>query len=97
MTEADSVVLRRIHNVGDYTLYELKAAVENGETMTIPTTATEITTSSKVQVIGTNNLTDGTDSGVVSVVYDDSAREFTVTDAGAAGTDDVRILFYVSV
>ena len=93
MTEATSITLRMIHNVGDYTLYELKATVTNAETITIPTAATQITTATRVQVVGTNNITDGKDSGVVSVVYDDGNRRFTITDAGASD-DDVRILFY---
>jgi len=94
MAEATSITLERIATQGEKTLYELKATVSNGETVTIPTTATEITASSVVQVIGVNNITDGTDAGVASVAYSDTNRQFTVTDAGASD-DDVRILFYV--
>ena len=93
MAEATSITLRMIHNVGDYTLYELKSTLSNGETVTIPTRHTQITTATRVQVVESNNLTDGTSAGVVSVVYDDGNRRFTVTDAGASD-DDVRILFY---
>ena len=87
------IVKNYIKIEGEYSLYELKATVSNGETITIPSTATQITTSSVVQVVGVNNITDGTSAGVASVAYSDSARQFTVTDAGASD-DDVRILFY---
>ena len=93
MSEATSITLRMIRNDGDYTLYELKATVTDGETITIPTRHTQITTATRVQVVGSNNIEDGTDSGVVSVVYDDGNRQFTVTDTGAADSD-VRIMFY---
>jgi hypothetical protein len=95
MAEATSITCKRINTVGEYSEYELKSTCSNGETVTIPTEHTEITTSSKVQVIAVNNLSDGTGAGVCSVVYTAASRLFTVTDAGASD-DDVRIIFKVS-
>ena len=93
MTEATSITLERIHTEGEYTLYELKATATDGETITIPTANTQITTSTVVQLVACNNVTDGTHA--TSCVYSDTNRQFTYVESGASD-EDVRILFYAN-
>lgn len=94
MAEATGISIRRITNVGEMTLYELKATATDGETITIPSSETQITASTKVQLVSVNNVTDGT---VVtdSCTYDDGNRRFTYNETGASD-EEVRILFYAS-
>jgi hypothetical protein len=95
MAEATSITCEKVMDTQNgWQLLCLKATTTNGETITIPTTGDGawVNTSTKVMVVESNNITDGTSAGVVSVAYDDGNRRFTVTDAGASD-DDVRILF----
>jgi hypothetical protein len=91
MAEATSITAKLITNVGELSLYEIKAVATTTETITIPSNI-PVTTSSKVSIVSANNLTDGT-VGVAS--YDDGNKRFTYTESGASD-EDVRILFYVS-
>lgn len=96
MTAGTSITIKRIASQGEKTLYEIKGTISNGETLDIPAANTEITTSSIVQMIGVNNVTDGTGGNATcSATYTAASRLFTITDAGASD-DDVRVLFYVS-
>jgi hypothetical protein len=92
MAEATSITGKLITNVGELSLYEVKAVASTTETITIPSNI-PVTASSKVSLVACNNLTDGTHA--TSCVYDDANTRFTYTESGASD-EDVRILFYVS-
>lgn len=100
MVEAGgTTTLKRIANVGEYELYEIKNdSWDSTETITIPTTATQIPAESKVVIIGaTNETTESTmGDGVIVVAYNETTQAFSATEAGAA-SDVLRILFYVVV
>lgn len=92
MAEATGITGKLVTNVGDMSLYEVKATASTTETITIPSNL-PVTTSSKVQLVSCNNVTDGTVA--TSCVYDDANTRFTYVESGASD-EDVRILFYVS-
>ena len=98
MTAGTSITIKRIGTCGEKTLYEIKGTISNGETLDISHcagSAAEITTSSIIQMIGVNNVTDGSGGNATcSAVYTAATRLFTITDASASD-DDVRVLFYV--
>ena len=91
MAEATGITGRLITNVGSLSLYEVKATATTTETITIPSNI-PVATTSKVQLISCNNVTDGTVA--TSCVYDDGNKRFTYVESGASD-EDVRILFYV--
>lgn len=93
MAEATSITGKLIANVGEMSLYEVRAVASTTNTITIPSNI-PVTASSKVSMIAANNLTDGT-SVLDATVYDNQNTRFTYTESGASG-EDVRILFYVS-
>lgn len=96
MAEATSVTLKRDVTAGDKTLYELKGVCTDTETMTIPTSATEITTSSIIQIVGVNDVTNGTGgkTSTISAPYSKANRQFTISNSGVTDAD-TRILFYL--
>jgi len=89
MAEATGISARLITNVGNLSLYEIRATTTTAETITIPSNI-PVTTTSIVQIISANNVTDGT-VGVAS--YSKANKQFTYTESGASD-EDVRILFY---
>ena len=96
MAEATSIVLKRYKSDGEKTLYELKSVCTDAETVTIPTAETEITTSSIIQFVGINDVTNGTGGkgSTVTATYSKANRQFTVGNSGVTDAD-TRILFYV--
>jgi len=95
MANATSITCEKVMDtMNGWMMFSLKSTLTNGETVPIPSSGdgSWISASTKVMVLETNNLSDGKSGGVCSVVYDDSSKTFTVTDAGASD-DDVRILF----
>ena len=92
MVEATGITGRLITNAGSLSLYEVKATATTAETITIPSNI-PVTSSSKIQIVGFNNVTDGTDVSDSST-YDDGNTRFTYTETGGSD-EDVRILFYV--
>lgn len=93
MAEATSITARKISSAGDLALWEVKATASTTETITLPSNV-PATTSSKISVVGCNNLTDGTNLGTIACPYDDGNKRFTYTESGATD-EDVRILFYI--
>jgi len=85
-----------ITNVGSYSLYEvINDSVDDGETITLSLTATpEVTTSSKIVIVGVYNETTENQITSCTASYAKSTRAFTFSE-GSASDDVVRILFYV--
>lgn len=96
MSEATSITIKRDVSAGEKTLYELKSVASDAETITIPTTQTEITTTSVVQIVGVNDVSNGTGGKVstTNVTYSAGNRQFTFNKTGATDVD-LRILFYL--
>lgn len=92
MAEATSITGKLITNVGELSLYEVRAVATTTETITIPSNI-PVTAASRVSLVSCNNLTDGTVA--TSCAYDDANTQFTYVESGASD-EDVRILFYVS-
>jgi len=94
MTEATSITVRQLSNVGQDMLWEIKATATDGETITIPSTV-PVNTTSKIKIVSANNITDGTTfDGALSVTYDDANKQFTFNESGASD-EEVRIEFRI--
>jgi hypothetical protein len=93
MAEATGISARRLTNVGNLELWEVTATATSTETITLPSNV-PATTTSIVQVIACNNVTDGTNLGTITCPYDDGNKRFTYTESGASD-EKVRVLFYL--
>jgi len=93
MAEATGIEVRQLTNVGEDSLYEIKAIASSGETITIPSTE-PVSTSSKIKIVSANNITDGTCLGAIDVIYDDAHKRFTYTETGASD-EEVRIEYRI--
>ena len=85
-----TTTLKRVHTEGEYTVYEISNSdCDSTETITIPTANAQITTSSKVMIVGAMNETTEKQhgDGTLVVAYAAASRAFTPTESGA--TEDV--------
>jgi hypothetical protein len=103
MVEATGTTYRKIANVGTDMLCEIYAsAVSSGQTLTIPTANTEVTTSSVIKIISVNNTTKGRSQGYASTgpaeylyaSYTAATRLFTIVESGIT-SDAFRIEFRI--
>lgn len=99
MTEAGgTTTLELVSNEGQYSIYRIKNdSWDSTETITIPTTETQISTSSQVVVLGAHNQTTEAQAadGTLTVAYAKATRAFTATETSAA-SDVLEILFMVT-
>lgn len=94
MTEAGgTTTFKALTNVGPYQEFELKNdSVDDGETITIPTTASYIAAEDQIYIIGVMNEDTEVQFPQCSASYDETNRRFTFYEGSASG-DTVRILF----
>ena len=97
MTEAGgTTTFRLVNNAGAFPLYELKnSSVSDAEVITIPT-ASPVTATSLVIVVGALSETSENQlgDGELTIEYVKANRAFTVGE-GSLSDKVVRILFYV--
>lgn len=99
MTEAGgTTTIETINNGGQYSLYKISnSSWDSTETITIPTTETQIKAEDQVIIVGALNETTEKQLGgaALTVEYDETAKAFTPTESGAA--DDVMTIWFYHV